>query len=101
MKLSEIVETILKPFPKEYKLKLYEKRAIIRYVIDEYINTLESEINKKNEFILKGLGKFYTTDVKVGGNTNPFTGLPVRPCIRTRLRFRACNRMKRILKQIK
>ena len=98
MKNSEVIEAIAEDFPEKYRLTKADKRDIIKYVIEAYLKDMSDKLTSDEIFTLKRIGNLTPKKLKIGAKINPFTGLPIKEQIVTRVKFTPFTTLKKKMK---
>lgn len=100
MKNSEIINKIVDEISFYVPLTKFQKRDIIKRTIEAYIDNMQKCLSSKNAFQIRGLGNLVPKDFKIGAKKNPFTGMPIKESVQTRVRFKPLLNLKKILKGV-
>ena len=95
----DIIENLIDTIPVELfdKATKANRRLIVKCILDEYHKYITNTLVNREKFSLKRVGSLITSTYKVGAKTNPFTGLPIKAGIKTRVRFKPFLKLKHLL----
>ena len=91
----------LKRLIKQLKEKNPElNQSEIKYLIDEFAESISRALKKGNNVEIRGLGRWYTKKLKENFNArNPSTNELIYKPQRVKIRFRASKKLKKIINE--
>tara|TARA_B100001057_G_scaffold169578_1_gene170318 strand:+ start:6647 stop:6928 length:282 start_codon:yes stop_codon:yes gene_type:complete len=91
----------LKKLIKQLKEKNPElNQSEIKYLIDEFSESISRALKKGNNVEIRGLGRWYTKKLKENFNArNPSTNELIYKPQRVKIRFRASKKLKKIINE--
>ena len=91
MKKAELITTLQERLSADYDLQLTKKD--VRQILDGFVDTLKSELNRTGRFSLYSVGTFMTKELGERQARNPKTGEAVVAAPTTKVRFKASSKI--------